>query len=306
MENKWKLLFRNSIGYLTIFLVSVVYVATTFITITETQKTMSQILADGIISFVMGILINRLFDTQGIMNGDRDEKVLKTIKYHGDVVERCTPLLDRLDPWCERKNKEALMRARRYFLSRHGIKYQEFFDQDGVAVPLIIPDKLGCFKTFARKYYYWRAVNLHVTQISSGILISDSGKVEDPFFMGRSKPEYMKTTTRKDMLTKLITAILFGYYGVSLIQEFSIATLIWTVLQLVIFLAMGVIKMQQSYLYVTDEYRGRIIKKIDILQLFEIETKNESYQEEHRNGSCEEPREYDQGDRICQDNQSGD
>ena len=41
------------------------------------------------------------------------------------------------------------------------------------------------------------------------------------------------------------------------------------------FLVMGAIKMQQSTLFVTDEYRGRIIKKIDVLQLFEISMKQE-------------------------------
>ena len=38
---------------------------------------------------------------------------------------------------------------------------------------------------------------------------------------------------------------------------------------------MGILRMQSSELYVTDEYRGRVIKKIDVLEQFEIELKKE-------------------------------
>ena len=41
---------------------------------------------------------------------------------------------------------------------------------------------------------------------------------------------------------------------------------------------MGVVKMYQSFIFVTDEYRGRIVKKIDTLQLFEIYIQKEETQ----------------------------
>ena len=288
MNYKLKDFLRNYVGYLTVALVSLIYIATAFITIKETQKTISRIIADGVMSFLMGILINRIFDTQGILNGEREEKVILTTKLHGEVVDRCTPYMDKLDSWCDIKNKNAMERARKYYLYARGIKYQTIFDDDGTILPMNVPKGLGFIQSMLYKYRRWRALHLHITQISSGILIGDNGKIEDPFFMGRSKHEYMKNTTRKDVFSKLITAILFGYYGVSLIQNFDWSTLIWTILQVVIFIAMGVIKMQQSFIYVTDEYRGRIIKKIDILQLFEIEIKNEPKQEECNNEGCEE------------------
>ena len=47
------------------------------------------------------------------------------------------------------------------------------------------------------------------------------------------------------------------------------ARLIWTTLQVALFLAMGVITMFKAYNFVVDEFRGRIVKKIDNLQKFD-------------------------------------
>ena len=222
------------------------------------------------------------------MNGDREEKVQRTVFLHNQIVDRVSSYMDQLDDWCEMKNAEALKRARRQYLSRYAMRYDTYFEEDGTAKAFEHKVKFANRRErrqeFLRYRRYYHAVNIKLTRISSGLLISDAGQDGDPFSMGRSKPEYVKASAQNDTVTKILTALLFGYYGVSLIQDFSYANLIWTVLQVGIFLLMGVIKMQQSFLFVTDEYRGRIIKKIDILQLFEIWIK----QEENQNGSKKE------------------
>ena len=112
------------------------------------------------------------------------------------------------------------------------------------------------------------AAGLHLTRLSAGLLISDAGDPADPYRMGRSKREYRRESGRGDVLSKLLTALLFGCYGVSLLQSFSVAELVWTLLQLGLFLTMGSIRMERSYLYVVDEYRGRMQKKGDVLTMF--------------------------------------
>ena len=126
---------------------------------------------------------------------------------------------------------------------------------------------------------------MKLTQITAGLLISDAGEADDPYAMGRSKPEYIKAATKKDIVVKSLTALLFGYYGVSLITDFSWANLIWMVLQAGILICMGVFSMQTSIIYVTDEYRGRIIKKIDLLEQFEISIKEEERNNEYKNSN---------------------
>ena len=276
IAEKIKSTFRSYFGYIAVVLVSVAYIATSFITIEASGKSVGEIIADGVVAFIVGMLLNRMFETQGVINGDADPRVVKATERHADMVETVAPYLDVLDEWCDRKNSEALARARRTYLSRYGMKYNEYFDSDGTAKEFVHVEYTGFKNRKKRRAEFWRrkrfehAVNLRLTKLSAGILISDSGNPGDPYFMGRSKQEYSSISAKHDVWSKLVTAGLFGYYGVSLLQSFSVAELIWTILQLAFFLLMGAIKMEQSYMYVTDEYRSRVNKKTDILQMFKV------------------------------------
>ena len=110
---------------------------------------------------------------------------------------------------------------------------------------------------------------MKLTPLSAGELTSEGGKQQDPFYFGRTKAQYEAQHSLGDLISKFGTAIIFGYYGVSLIENFDYARLIWTTLQVALFLVMGVIKMYQAYNFVVDEFRGRIVKKIDNLQKFD-------------------------------------
>ena len=87
--------------------------------------------------------------------------------------------------------------------------------------------------------------------------------------MGRTKAQYKTEKSIADIISKLGTAVIFGYYGVTLIDNFDYARLIWTTLQVALFICMGVITMFKAYAFVVEEFRGRIVKKIDNLQKFE-------------------------------------
>lgn len=263
--------FRSNLGYIAVLLVSVAYVATSFMTIATTGKSPWQILSDGVLSFIVGVLMNRMFETQGVINGDADPRVIATVGKHASMVETIAPYLDELDEWCAVKNAEALARARRTFLSSYGMRYKDYFSEDGTPLPYV-PE--ACRTRKERKAEFWRrkkfehAINIKITHLSAGLLISDTGDPNDPYFLGRSKAEYTTQSARKDVWSKIILSVLFGVYSLSLLADFSIANLLWTILQLAVFLLMGSLKMEQSYIYVTDEYRNRVDKKTNILQMF--------------------------------------
>ena len=269
---------QSNFGYIAVVIVSATYIATSFITITESGKSIPRIIADGLLAFIVGVLLNRMFELQGLINGDADVRVKASVKRHSETVEAVAPHLDELDEWCEMKNAEALARARRTYLSHHGMRYKDYFTEDGIPIPFIpAPCKTRKEKRadWVRKKHFEHAVNIKLTRLSAGILISDTGDPNDPYFLGRSKMEYGKQSARSDVASKTILAALFGYFGVSILQDFSVAGLIWTILQLAVFLLMGAIKMEQSFMYVTDEYRSRISKKTDILQMFQAHQRKE-------------------------------
>jgi hypothetical protein len=273
MYTKVKDFFRQNIGYFVVAAVCAVYIATALITIDKTGKTVEQIIADSAIVFCLGVFINRVFDLQGMMNGDRDEKVQTTMAVHGETVVKISPHIDKLDDWCKLKNEENLKIQRTRILATEGLRYDDYFNADGSAKNIkpdeaklknkqlrkIELDRLRCFR---------KALHLKLTPLSAGELTSEGSKKQDPYNFGRTKVQYEKQTGVTDIISKIGIALIFGYYGVELAQNFSYANLIWNGLQVGIFLLMGSIKMYNSYMFVTDEYRGRVVKKTNSLEMF--------------------------------------
>lgn len=291
----------RNVGMLGVVLLSLGYTATALITISRTQKTVAQIIVDGATFLLLGVLLTRLFSLQGIMNGERDVRVVKTATLHGQMVEQTEPFIDQLDAWCEMKNAQALKMQRTHILLRNGMKYEHYFNEEGItlgfeAQPFVepgmpqVPESLSGKEReiwiarekkkidlarakhekqeAARFHFYEVALRIKLTPLSACALTGEMVKREDPFFFGRSKREYELTSGRQDLFLKILAAVVFGFFSVELLENFSMADLAWKLLQVAMAVAMGLVQMYQSQIYVTEEYRGAIIQKIDHLQMF--------------------------------------
>ena len=84
----------------------------------------------------------------------------------------------------------------------------------------------------------------------------------------RTKQQYEKQMSIKDVMSKICIAVIFGYYTVKTVENFSYIDVLWNSLHVGLFILMGTIKMIRSYIFITDEYRGRIVKKTNNLDMF--------------------------------------
>lgn len=282
MGDKVKDFFKQNAGYFVIAFVCAVYIFTAFLKIDKTGKTVSQIVADGVLYFFLGIFISRMFDLQGMLSGNREENVQKTIAEHAKMVMKISPYIEELDKWCEKENAKNYEIQRTKILARVGLKYSACFDEEGVAIPIALDqnrlkDKILRKNEQKKLRVYRKAVNLKLTALTAGELTSEGGRQQDPYYFGRTKVQYETQRSIADIFTKLGVAIIFGVYGVELIKDFSYANLIWAILQVAIVVIMGLIKMYQTYLFITDEYKSRIWKKIDNLQKFDNYINNKNF-----------------------------
>lgn len=313
MNDRYRDYLRRAAGYFAVVLVSGAYVATAFIRVGKTGKTPAEILSDGALALLLGLFINRVFDLQGMMLGERDERLCATLRLHGEIVSRLSPVLHLLPGWCAEKNRENLRECRRRILSRRGLRYEDYFEADGSRKRFALqkapgtgckkeeapPEKGACGQggnkpvpgalafsargRFARerreeraaqrearadKRCLRRALCLRPTPLAPGALTAEGGRAEDPYSFGRTKKSYETGCGLRDFFTKLFMALLFGYYGVELLENFSWGALIFKLFQVALFLLIGVTRMLRTYFFMTDEYRARIVKKIDLLQMF--------------------------------------
>ncbi len=283
MKKTFSEIFYKNAGYFAVLLISLAYIAGSFILISSTGKTVYEIIATGVISMIVGILITGVFRSLGIQKGDEDEKTVSTCRLYGETVESSVPYIDRIEEFCEAENKKAIISIRKKILSVAGLKYNDCFDENGVAreyTPELYSDEV-IEKTQSkrqkrrlkkvnrtRKKAYYKAVNVKIKLLTPSTLTSSNIKENDPFDFGKTKKEYSSQRNLSDMVTRVLMAIIFGYFGVSFVSEVNFATLIWNILQIVMYVTSGIIQMYASYSWIVDEYRLNIIKKIDYLQKF--------------------------------------
>lgn len=276
---KTKDFLRLNLFFIVVALACVVYVIRGLVNIVETGKSVAEIIADGSLSAIFGFFISKLLSLQGLAKGELDERVLKTNKLHSQKVEEISERICLLDQWCERKNCEALKSAQAKILANAGISYSEFQEgrykiitRDGFDI--VLEEELPKNKKRAVK----KARRVKLTPLTSSVLTSDGGKREDPYNFGQDKKGYSRRRDERQLISKIICGLLFGYYGVTMITDFSWSDLIWTAIQVTIFLVMGMIAYLQAFFFVVDEYRHRVIKKIDNLEKFENEVKGCIYE----------------------------
>ncbi|MBO5338367.1 MAG: hypothetical protein J6A96_01555 [Clostridia bacterium] len=283
MKKTFQELFFKNAGYFAVLLISLAYIAGSFILISSTGKTIYEIIATGVISLIVGVLITGVFRSLGIQKGEEDERTISTNHLYGETVESSVPYIDKLEEFCELENKNAQISIRKKILAVVGLKYDDCFDENGVCKEYNyelyseeIIEKAKSKKqkrrykrvNSKRKKAYFKAVNIKIKLLTPSALTSSSIKENDPFNFGKTKKEYTSQRNISDMATRVVMAIIFGYFGVSFVSEVNFATLIWNILQIVMYITSGIIQMYASYSWIVDEYRLNVIKKIDYLQKF--------------------------------------
>ncbi|MBQ7653395.1 MAG: hypothetical protein IJS93_03390 [Clostridia bacterium] len=268
---------RLNLFFIVIFAACAVYVARGLVDIVETGKTIPSIIADGAVAAAFGFFISKLMSLQGLAKGENNEFYLQTVKLHAEAVDKITDRLYLLDAWCDEKNRENLASEQRKILFLGGVSYEDFIKGEyTILTPegekKVLEQDLPKEKKKAVK----KARKLRLTPITASSLTSDGGKPEDKYYLGKDKRAFERLRDGKQITSKLACGVLFGYYGVNLITDFDVADLIWTGVQVAIFLIMGLISYLQGYFFIVDEYRHRIIKKIDNVQKFDVQTKSKS------------------------------
>ncbi|MBQ8545635.1 MAG: hypothetical protein IJ437_01710 [Clostridia bacterium] len=277
-------LFYKNAGYVAVILISLAYIAGSFIMISATGKTVYEIIAGGIISMIVGLLINGVFRSVGLRRGEEDEKTVSTANLYAETLDGVVPHIDKLQDFCDVENVRALSTIRKKILARAGMKYDDCFDENGVVrcfdYELYRDEQIeNASKRQRRKYLkinrqrrraYNKAVGVKIKQLSPAILTSDNVKENDPFDFGKSKKEYSSQQNISDIASRVVMAIIFGYFGVSLASEINLAVLIWNTMQIVMYIASGVVQMYTTYTWIVNDHRIGVIKKIDCLQKFKL------------------------------------
>ena len=275
----------KNIGIILTVLISVLYVFKGFYSLEESGKTVYEILGDGALSALVGFCISALLRQTGINYGNDDIEVLRTRSAHAKKTDEISPYMNLLDDFCELENKRVLREMRTRILAPQGLKYGDYFDEDGFFVKEYVPkEKELASKELEKEYKrkirldkraLRRAQRLELTPLDSAALTSEGAKVSDPFYY-KTNREYTHERSKSQIISKVLCGIVFGCYTFRFLQEATWQSLMWTALQVTLYLVFGAVEMLDAYMFVKTEGKGSILRKIDELEKFNAYVKEKN------------------------------
>lgn len=288
----------NSIGFIVVGAVVVVFMAKNFVEIGESGKTVSEIIADGIFALVFGWAIKMLLGYQGILSGMNSKKVLDTLNQQAAAIKKIECYLPLLPKFCDRENAELRIKRRKLILSKELISYEDVFCDDSSRLQAVIKEKcenirddatridakdlhskLRQAKLFFKRKLKKRAIlrcvrkanNVHFAELTQHSLTTDGGRNNNPYKFPEPLAKHISKKAVLSLPISILFAVVFGYYGYRLADNPTWATVIGGLIQIGSFLAVGTLQFLKEYLYSTDTYRKGTVRKIDILERFYAE-----------------------------------
>lgn len=249
---------KNNAYNFVIVITCVAFLFKDFAEISKTNKEWYEILADSFLYLVMGVTLTTLMGKKGIMAGMEDSLYLATKKSYGEEIEEITPYLDRIDSFCDRKNELELIRRQTRMLRRIRVKYEDFISPNF---------DITIYSNKDRKYID-KVQNVSIRYLTYDNLLSeDTDKIE------RGKKDisvstFEKVEISKNMSTKVICALVFGLFTLTMKEDFSYASLIWSGIQVSMWLCMATLQYFTNYNWVKNNHRQAIIRKINYLDEF--------------------------------------
>ena len=226
-------------------------------------------------TLLFGFLVSRLLEAKGIFNGELSRDYRTTMAEYGKVIDVITPYIDHLDDFCKRKNEMKLRELRTKILVSAGIKYEVYADKD-FDESKYSPEKQKIIAL---------ANNAKLPEeLSTRFLTSEEGKFLKKKEYGRTVSQYVKSSTRTDLVSKIGICIVFSYFGVSFSTSFSWAVLVWYIIQIGLLIILGVWKYLNAYSFIVGEHRNRIISKIN--NLYEFRNEEERKEKSHDAGKA--------------------
>lgn len=320
-ENKFKKFVKNNFIYFIIAFASLAYIAFGLIKIETTGKTIIEIIGSGIVIYFVGYVITMLFSMQGQLAGDRQEDVVKTNKLHAKCVEEIDPKINEMDDWCEEENVKALLKIRKRILNKEGLRYEDCFDEEGIAKDIAFPHKS------LKEFEFTKIVDgeeVIETICAEELKESNPGKykiekkkikafnkrqsAKQKAFIKAMRVKITPLTTdlitatvvknndphnlgmdrkqyqKKDAKSEAISRAIFSIVFAYFTVSFITgwATLLSSLIQVAVFLSMGGIKWVQSFYFVKEDLRKRTIRQINYIQKFKCDKGIASSEEEKK------------------------
>lgn len=249
---------KRNINTLIIVLISVAYIFYGMITIEESGQTVAEIVGGSVLSTIVGFAIKQFRMRTGTNDGLSAPIFVAKTNAYGKKKEEIAPFIDELGNFCAFKNRKRLRQKQEEYLINYSMSYDKFIkgEYNNSTDPLVqkVLKKVRSMKVFA------------YTPLLLTNAYGNSNFEEETLNVSIAKYERTKALTR--LIITVLCGVLFGYFVPR--QDFSVSSLIWSALQVALYLVLGQIEYNNAYYFVTQTLRGKIERVICILDEFTV------------------------------------
>lgn len=260
-------MFQNYMYFLIVAVMSVVYIFYGLLTIETTGKTIVQIIRDGAINLIFGWLIGKMLSMQGYSDGGRHKYLEKTREEYNAKKAEINSIVDRLEDFVKIRNAQDLKEYQTIVLTSEALKYSDF--EAGKFADYRSEEAKTKYNKHQLKAIY-RCYHPKLKQLnSSDIITGENLNYKSQNDMGETQKENEKKSDIKAFGSRIAFALFFGYFGVSLLNGFDWGNVIWTTIQAVTFLASGLMRYYNSFVFMKEGMVERYRKQMHLLDIFE-------------------------------------
>lgn len=234
--------------------------------IQKTGKTVAGIIADGAITLVFSVILSRLLEGKGLIAGEKATAYQDALERYRVKRDEAGQWIGKLDDWCHAYTEEHYAAKIRTLLLPLGLTYEQYVNNEYDESQF----------TDEQKKHYAKLKKAKVQRITTATLMS--GELESDVeidYEKATKKEYVKRSTKSDLLSKIILSVVFGYFTLPPITQWNWAGAVWALLHTSLILGLSIVKYFNAYNFVNEDLRAKLIDKTHKLNLFIKEQNNE-------------------------------
>ena len=270
---------KDNLQKITIVIVSMLYILQGLFTIAKKDTSIWDILGSIGLSIMVGVIISSSMNSMGLKDGRLGDIFTASMQAYGKAKEDATPYFDKLNSWCDYKNFQELEFTKKDIIQSAGLNWKAYkygyYEEH--------KDKLDEKQLRALE----QAKYCKIERLTARDLQSDFPQTRRTLFglkklgrFGESERDYKNKTLVSDFLTRVFMSIICGLYTLKPLWDGTnkqevIAGILWNMLQIMMWIALGTIKYVNAKQFIEVDYRqSHIIQKTEYLNEFTVTMKN--------------------------------
>ena len=269
--------------------ISIVYVFYNILDFHKTETDPWRLLMKGLVGIFVGVGLKWMLGEKGLIKGHNNQQFSKPKELFDERTDKAVPYIDRFDEFSEKERIDKMLRNRKIHLNNYKMKYDTFFDENGDYIEHEIwtpRQKKRWLKRynktviefdnelenvivldFKQRYVLKKCIRL---QIYIPDVFSDYG---DTITEDEKPDKTEQGVRRKNTRSNFISAVIFAMIGVYFVPDllnFTWAAIIWSIFQVFMWLAFGIINYYQNFTFVVIDEVKQIGRKDKLLTKFLI------------------------------------